>query len=280
MSLTIITGITGAGKTGLATFRIENKYLTEGKEIWRRSCALIREQAEKYGREFSLPEQVPIYTNYHVKLHVGYNRYFEPYYFNPYYFGVPNEEMPTQFAALGGVLVFDEAQRIFNSRKSASFADFVSYAFEIHRQGHYDITLIAQRGKLLDCNIRDLGAHVIEVVGMKNDTDVAGHVVRSTWHCREFENWSDTEQYLTKGEGTYTETTYVNEGNIFESFDSYERMKEFLPPEGFDFDYLPHAKPKEATERQKVFYKSGEPKAYRGNLTKEDQTKKCKDKTT
>lgn len=113
MSLTIITGITGAGKTGLATFRIENKYLTEGKEIWRRSCALIREQAEKYGREFSLPEQVPIYTNYHVKLHVGYN-----------------------------------------------------------------------------------------------------------------------------------------------------------------------AKPKEATERQKVFYKSGEPKAYRGNLTKEDQTKKRKDKTT
>lgn len=263
--ITFIVGETGAGKTAFATYRLKKKYLREGRKILKNSRALIAEQNEIFGRNLTLPEKVPFYTNFPVKLHVGYNKYYEPYYFNPYYFGVPNDTMPTQFAALGGVLVFDEAQRIFNSRKSATFADFVSYAFEIHRQGHFDITLIAQRGKLLDCNIRDLGVHVIEIVGMENDVGKASGCLRgSTWHCREFENWSDAEAYLMSGAQTYKETTYKNRGNIFESFDSFSRVSEFLPTQGLDFDYLPHNAPASATARQKEFYKSGEPKGYRG----------------
>ncbi len=261
--ITFILGETGAGKTAFATFLLKTKYIKEGKKIWRKSCDLIEEQNKKLGTNYSLPEQIPFYTNFHVKLHVGYKRYYEPYYFNPYYFGVSNEVMATEFAALGGVLVFDEAQRIFNSRKSASFADFVSYAFEIHRQGHYDIILIAQRGKLLDCNIRDLGVHVIEIAGMENEKGEAGHILRSVWKCREFDCWSEAEKNFTNGEKTYHEKEYVNSGNIFESFDSYERVKEFLPPEGLDFDYIRHGVIENLTARQKEFYKPGEPKGYR-----------------
>ncbi len=263
--ITFIVGETGAGKTAFATYRLKEKYIHEGKKILKKSRALIEEQNTKYGRNLTLPDQVPFYTNFPVKLHVGYRKYYEPYYFNPYYFGVANDTMPTEFAALGGVMVFDEAQRIFNSRKSATFADFVSYAFEIHRQGHFDITLIAQRGKLLDCNIRDLGVHVIEIVGMDNNIgEKSGCLRGSTWYCREFENWSDADAYLTNGEKTYKETDYTNRGNIFNSFDSFSRVSEFLPPKGLDFDYLPHNAPQGLTEREKAFYKPGEPGEYRG----------------
>lgn len=263
MSLTFIVGDTGSGKTAFATYLLKTKYIKVGRNIHRKSCALIAEQNAKYGRNFTPPDKVPFYTNYHVRLHVGYKRYYEPYYFNPYYYGVTNERIDTEYAALGGVLVFDEAQRIFDSRKSATFADFASYAFEIHRQGHYDIYMIAQRGKLMDCNIRELGVHVIEIEGMENDTGAAGQIISSVWHCREFDDWREAEKYFQSGEKTYREEKYINRGNIFESFNSFERVKEFLPPEGLDFDYLPHEKPERVTERQEQFYKTGEPENYR-----------------
>lgn len=258
-----IVGETGSGKTALATYFLQEKYLNEGKDIWKRSCALINWANIKFDRNYTLPNKVPFYTNYSMRLHVGYNKYYEPYFQNPYRFGVANNEMDTQFMAVGGVGVFDEAQRIFDSRKSATFADFVSYAFEIHRQARFELYLIAQRGKLLDCNIRELGVHVIEVVRMDNEFDAAGNVVRSTWHCREFENWREAEQYFTTGEGNYTETEYEYEGNIFESFDSYEKIEMFLPQKGKDFSYLPHKKPENVSKREEKFYDPGPPKKFR-----------------
>lgn len=261
--ITFIVGETGSGKTALATYFMQEKYLSEGKDIFKRSCALINWANIKFDRNYSLPDKVPIYTNYKMRLHVGYKKYYETYFQNAYRFGVANEEMDTQFMALGGVGVFDEAQRIFDSRKSSTFADFVSYAFEIHRQARLELYLIAQRGKLLDCNIRELGVHVIEVVRMENEFDAAGNVVRSVWHCREFENWREAEQYFTTGEGNYTETEYVNEGNIFESFDSYEKIEMFLPQKGRDFSYLPHEKPENVSKREAEFYKVGAPKNFR-----------------
>lgn len=267
--ITFIVGETGSGKTALATYFLIQKYLNEGKDIWKRSCSLIEEANRKFGRNYTLPNQVPFYTNYSVRLHVGYKEYYEPYFQNPYYFGVANEVMDTQFMAVGGVGVVDESQRIYNSRKSVTFADFVSYAFEIHRQARLELFLIAQRGKLLDCNIRELGVHVIEVVRMENEFDAAGNVTKSTWHCREFENWSEAQRYFERGEGEYTEKPYEYEGNIFESFDSYEKLEMFLPQKGKDFSYLPHKKPENVSKREEKFYKTGEPKNFRSRGSSE-----------
>lgn len=261
--ITFIVGETGSGKTALATYFLIQKYLDEGRDIHKRSCSLIEEVNKKFGRNFTPPDKVPFYTNYSMRLHVGYKKYYEPYFQNPYYFGVANKDMDTQFMAVGGVGVFDEAQRIYNSRKSATFADFVSYAFEIHRQARFELYLIAQRGKLLDCNIRELGVHVIEVVRMDNEFDAAGNIVRSTWYCREFENWGEAQRYFESGEGEYTETEYEYEGNIFESFDSYEKIEMFLPQQGKDFSYLPHKKPENVSKREAKFYEPGPPKKFR-----------------
>ncbi len=261
--ITFIVGETGSGKTALATYFLIQKYLNEGKDIWKKSCSLIEEANRKFGRNYTLPKQVPFYTNYSVRLDVGYKEYYEPYFQNPYRFGVANDEMDTQFMAVGGVGVFDESQRIYNSRKSVSFADFVSYGFEIHRQARLELYLIAQRGKLIDCNIRELGVHVIEVVRMENKFDAAGNVAKSVWHCREFENWSEAQRYFENGDGEYSETEYEYEGNIFESFDSYEKLEMFLPQKGKDFSYLPHKKPENVSKREEEFYKTGEPKGFR-----------------
>lgn len=265
--ITFIIGDNGTGKTALATYFLKEKYINEGKAIWKRSCELIRAANEKYGKNYTLPDKVPFYTvNFRAKLHVGYKTYYEPYYQNGYYFGVANDNMDTQFVALGSTVVFDESQRIFNSRESSTFPEFVSYAFEIHRHARLDIILLAQRGMLIDCNIREVGVHVIEVLGMENEKDLAGNIVRSTWRCREFDNWSSAEGYLKNNDQSYTETTYVNEGNIYESYDSFDKETAFLPPEGKDFSYLPHDKPAHLTSREEKFYKAGKPKEYRSKI--------------
>ena len=113
---------------------------------------------------------------------------------------------------------------------------------------------------------------------MENKKNAAGVITKSVWTCREFENWNDAELYFEKGENTFTETTYENDGNIFDCFDSFEKIKEFMPPEGFDFDYLPHSKPALVSERQAKFYKPGEPKEFRGGKPKSDDSKSPKPK--
>ncbi len=275
MSLTFIIGENGAGKNSLMTFLLKRLYLNKGESIRRNSQALIKQANKDFGRNYTFPDQVPFYTiNWSVKLHVGYRKYYEPYFLNGYYFGVANEKMDTQFIAPGSVLVFDEATRFFNSRESSSFSEAVSYAFQIHRHARLDIYFLAPRGMMLDVNIRELGVKVIEVIERNEDYDAAGNIIRLTWHCREFENWRMAKQYLEKNEETYTETEYVYEGNIHEEYDSHDKFKEFLPPEGKDFSYLPHDKPKNLSKREEEFYKSGKPKGYRenGNYEKDNVT--------
>lgn len=262
--ITFIVGETGAGKSALVTYILQETYMTEGVDIWKRSCEAIRRANRQYGRNYTLPDRVPIYThNFQVRFNVGYKKFFEPYLLNGFYFGISNDRIETEYVAPESVLAFDESQRIFNSRKSSTFLDAASYAFEIHRQFNLRIYLLAQRGNLIDRNIKELGVHVIEVLGMENTKNAAGYVIQSVWHCREFDNWRAAEQYFSSGAPTYRETTYTNKGNIFECFDSFEKGREFLPPKGKDFDFLPYEEPKKLTNRQKKFYIPGEPKHYR-----------------
>ena len=263
MSITIIFGATGAGKTAFATYKLKEKYMNDGSNILRRSRRIVETVNAKYGTNYTPPDKVPFYTNYKIKLHVGYHKYYEPYLLNGYYFGIPNEENDTEYVVPGSWLVIDEAQRVYNSRESASFKDWASYAFEIHRQAELNILLLSQRGMLIDRNIKELGVHVIEIRGIENTKDAAGNIIQTKWKCREFEDWAACERYLKNNEKTYTEKTYVNQWSIFDSFDSFAKLKDFLPPKGKDFDYLPHDEPKNLTEREKKFYKPGEPKEFR-----------------
>lgn len=269
--ITIIFGATGAGKTAFATYLLKEKYMNDGKNILRRSREIIEALNLKYGRNLTPPPQVPFYTNYKVKLHVGYRKYYTPFYMNGHYFGVINDEVDTQHIAPGSTLILDESQRLFDSRESAKFPDWQSYGFEIHRQAKLEIFLLAQRGNLIDRNIKELGVRVIEIRGIKNKKDAAGNIVKTTWECREFSEWSEAERYIKNGEKTYTEAEYTNEWSIFDSFDSFEKLTDFLPPKGQDFDYLPQEKPAKLTKREKKFYKPGKPSFKRNDKNQSEE---------
>lgn len=267
--ITVIFGKPGAGKSAFATYLMKTLYEEQGRSLWRHSCALIEKLNIKYGRSFSLPEQAPIFANFDVSLHVGYKKYFDPYFFSPYYFGLANGSMETQFIPPGSKVFIDEAQRFFNSRKSFTFPDWVSEAIEKHRHFRLDLYLIVHRPMLIDSNCRELVGRFIEIRDMKNETNFAGVVDRSTFKCREFDDWLEVKRYLETNEGDYRETTYKNEGDIFECFDSFSFTNSFLPPDQKqDFDYLPsrrRADLSRLTNRQRIFYQTSEPKAYRGS---------------
>jgi zona occludens toxin (predicted ATPase) len=184
--------------------------------------------------------------------------------------------MPIMYFPPYSKIFLEEAQRYYDSRQSATFPEFVSRAYEMHRHYGLDIYMDVQRVGLIDKNIRELCRNFIEVQSMQNQVDNMGYITQTVFKCREFKKWTDVNEYLNSGaETTYTETEYVNQGNIFDCFNSYNYFENFVPPDGKDFNYLEYLSP---ADRQKLhgeiadFYNTSEPKEYRSG--KESSTKK------
>ncbi len=275
--ITIIFAKPGIGKSALMTYFMKMLYESEGNEIWERSCEKIRELNRTRRTPLSLPDKPPIYSNYKARYLVGYEEYFEPYYVNGYYVGVSDEGMDTLALPPGSVVFMDESKRYYDSRKSSTFPERVSRLFEIHRHNLYNFYLAIQRAKLIDLNIRELSARFIEVQELVHEKNWAGGIERTTFKCREFGDWRDVELYLESGTGNYQETQYVNEGDIFEDFDSYAYAEELSPKEGKDYDFLRFLSRSEIEklppEKQK-YYKNSEPKEFRGSATEESKISK------
>lgn len=260
--ITIIFGMPGSGKTSLLTHFLKTEYARHGRALLARS----REQIAKFcnGRALSVPEKPPLFANYKVTFVIGYKKTFQPYFVNPYYMGLPNANMPVQFLPSCAKVFITEAQRYYNSRKSATLPDHVSRFFEMHRHFGLDVYLDAQRANLIDLNIKEIAKRFIEVREMRHEHDFSGRIVRSRFFCREFDGWRAVEQYMQAGAKTYRENVIVNEGDIFRAFDSFSCAEEFLPREGEDFDCIAFAERGERHEgRCAAFYNLNEPAAYR-----------------
>lgn len=266
--LTIISGVPGAGKSSLNAYFLYSTYREEGRTLLKRCRAKIEELNKTRLHPLTLPAQPPIYSDFKVKFPAGYKKWYEPYFINGYYMGLSNERLKTQFLPPYAKVFLGESQRYYNSRKSGSFPDFVSRFYEMHRHFGLDIYLDVQRVRLIDPNIRELCRRFIEVQGMEHTRDKLGRITRTVWHCREFGNWIDFEDYLNTGADTYKETTYSYDGNIFDCYDSFSFFENYLPEDvaGNDICYLKHLSRAEARfigADKAEFYKSGEPVAYR-----------------
>lgn len=264
--ITIIFGAPGAGKSSLNTYFLKQTYRTQGRALLHYARARIEAQNSTRATPLIVPDKPPIFANYAVKFKTGYEKSFEPYFINGYYLGLPNDRMPTQYIPPGSKIFLSEAQRYYNSRKSQTLPDWVSRFYEMHRHYGIDVYLDVQRANLIDLNIKEICKQFIEVQGMKHETDYAGRILRSTFICREFENWRNVEQYLESGAETYRKTTYINEGNIFRCFNSYSYFEEYLPDESKAFNYLPfvsRAEQKNITPDNEAFYRMSEPTEYR-----------------
>ena len=259
--ITIIFGAPGSGKSSLSTYFLKTVYRREGKRRMEQSRELILRANAGRETPLTVPSAPPIFSNYRVRFKTGYEKWFEPYFVNGYYLGLPNDKMPTQFIPPASAVFLGEAQRFFNSRSNARIPDWVSRFFEMHRHYRVDVWMDVQRPILIDANIRELCKRFIEVREMAHDRDDAGRIVKTVFRCREFDRWGAVEQYLSAGAGGYRETEYVHDGNIFRSFDSYSYFDDFLPKAGNDFKMLPFRGEQEGDE---IFYKTDEPRGYRG----------------
>ncbi|MDE6597250.1 MAG: hypothetical protein K2K60_01250 [Clostridia bacterium] len=262
--ITIITGKPGVGKTALNTYFCWLTYQNEREQLLKRACDKIEFLNESREKPLQAPTAPPIFTNYEVKFLVGYQKYYEPYYVNPYYLGLANEKLKTQFIPPFSRLFISEAQRYYNSRKSSTLPDWVSRWYEMHRHYGVEVYMDVQRGKLIDLNIRELCKKFIEVQSMELDTSGGSWIQKTRWHCREFSNMQDYDEYINGEGNNYTETTYEYDGDIFENYNSTSCFNEFVPAEGADFHYLPYRRADEQNdEATAAFYNTIEPELYR-----------------
>ena len=255
--ITIIFGAPGSGKSSLNTYFLKRLYRREGEIRLDKTRALIEKANEHRLTPLSMPDKPPIFSNYEVKFQTDYEEDFEPYLINGFYMGLQNDRIPTQYIPPASAVFLDETQRFYDSRKSATFPEFVSRFYEMHRHYHIDLWLAVQRPILIDANIRSLCRNFIEMERMEHEYDDAGRIAKTIFHCREFDRWEEIEQYLESGTETYKKEIYTHEGDIFRSFDSYSYFEAFLPLEGQDFKFLPfRAKSAAIAREDEIFYDS------------------------
>lgn len=266
MSLSIIFGGYGKGKTGLLTCFMITDYLKNGEKLLSDCRAKIEEVNAEKGLKLTAPERAPYYADYSVKYGRGDKVDFEPYYINGFYFGLPNDNMQVLSVPPYSKIYLDEAQRYYNSRKSMTFPDWVSRAYEMHRHYNLDITMSVQRVMLIDKNIKDICRRFIEVVDLTHERNTFGGIGASKWTCREFDDWNAVEDYIAVKErdrtpGMYTQTEYSFRGNIFNCYDSFNYFDDFLPKK--DFNYLKLSQSKEYSGEEKKYFETGEPNGFR-----------------
>ena len=264
--ITIIFGAPGAGKSSLNAYFLINEYQTEGRFLLEDCQERIRLLNEGRSKKLTLPQRVPIFSDFRVSFKVGYEEWYEPYYLNGYYFALDNERLKPMFLPPFAKIHFGEAQRYYDSRKSKTFPAFVSRAFEMHRHYGIDITMDVQRLNLIDLNVRQIAGRFIEVQCVENTTTSFGEILSSKWYCREFDSYQEVNDYVESGQKTYRETEYIYEGNIFDCFDSFACFSEFLPPEDSNFTFLRHLdneKVSSVPQRYRKYYEWAEPDGFR-----------------
>lgn len=268
MAITAIIGEGGAGKTSLETYFMKRCVLDEGNQRLRKCIEQINGFNKGRASPLSLPDKPPIYSNYDVKIPVGYRRTFTPYYLNPYYFGIPNIDKDVQAVMPWGVCFFAETDKIYDSREK-SLPEAVSAIYNKQRHFWLEIYLELHRGMNADTLVRSNIHKFIEIESQENKTNSYGGIVRTTWHCREFEGYKNYMQYLnTDGRAkTYTRTVYCHEGDIFAYFNTRSCAREFIPKDGQDFSLLKQASEikdlNKLPPEVKKYYTQSEPKNWR-----------------
>ncbi len=262
----IITGKPRVGKTALNAFFLKQEERTQGRVLQKRACEKIAELNAKRTIQLAEPEQAPICSNFDVEFKIGYNKTFKSIWVNPFYIGLPNGKMPTLYLHYGSKIHITEGQRYYDSRESKTLPFWVSRFFETHGHFGFDIYIDVQRGKLIDINIRELSARFIEVQGMKHEYDLLGRVISTKWTCREWDNSQEYEEYIENGVKNYRTTTYENYGNIFNIYDPYSCLDDFVPKEGENFNGFAFVKKdgKVVEVDPKKYYSNVMPEEYRG----------------
>ena len=219
--ITIICGEPGNGKTALMTYFAVNKMMSEGYELWRKSCDTIN---KLYTGGFLslryLPQHHTVYSDYVIK-----NSFLgvQSYYCDGYKIALPNPFFDTMFFAPYSQIFLDEAQKYYDSRMSKYIRECVYRFYQLHRHNHLDVYMTCQRLGNIDLNIRDISRKIIYVEKLDITQDDYGRIIKMRWHTIEFDCLKFAEAYLDNNNKsvTHEKKEYAFDGNIFNYYDSY-----------------------------------------------------------
>lgn len=222
--LILVFGLPGAGKTAFLTYRgIEA--MRQGNA--RRSLKACRETVNKLnagGFRLTVPKDHLVFSDYRIA-----KRKTVSHLLDISNLGLPGPHNPkAQFLPPFSTWIIDEAQRKLNSR-AGGIDDNLSLLFEIRRHNDISIFMACQRTMLIDKNARELVDKVIEIQRMTHKYDRYGRLIRTTWHCVEFDSALQVERYLDSGKAAkYGKATKYNyDGNIFKCYDHQHRRPAF-----------------------------------------------------
>ena len=271
--ITIIFGKPGAGKTAYLVSQML-RFLGNSREayelLW--SCRDRVQALMSQGLRYTLPTTPPVYTNFPVSAHVGYNKWRSSFYVDGFHLGLENDYVPVTNVLPGAVIGLTEVQRYYNSRNSKdskkALPDWVSRFYEEHRHFGLDIYLDLQRLGLCDVNIRELAGRIVEVYDLEHEVDRQGNIVASKFTLRCWDNLAAAERYVDNDSLTnYACEEYIHDGNVFEAYTSACYFDAFLPSTGRDFSLRRHneARRQDATlqlEFTKQIYRQSAPRGF------------------
>lgn len=236
MSLHNVFGGVGSGKTAFLTLQLSELYFERGQEILENSRRIIEKENKKRKTPLKFPDRVPIYCNFKIKIPNPDGSVYEPYEIKGTEIGLGNKYKKLY---AGAVIIIDEAQNEFNSKNDLPRA--VSAFFEKHRHADFEIWIASQRPILINKDIRDLSRHFVQIYRLDKLVAPFDIIYGLKWHCREFDSRADVDEYVElskQGKGdtiNYRETTYNNNGDILDWFDSKSCLDEYFPEEGKNY---------------------------------------------
>ena len=240
MGLTVITGAGGAGKTSFIVARIKHLLRTEGQARLQKSIAMIERFNEGRKTPLTIPNKVPIYSNFDMTFNVGFEETYKPYFLDEEYFGLPNMDKLVAPVAPYSIIGLQEMDDEYESR-SRNLVKSVAGLYNKRRHFGLEIFMDLHRVMILDSIIREVTDTFIEIQKQEHELNYAKRIIKTTWYCREFDDPKEMVRYAKSdgSEGNFKETIYTHSGDIFQCYDSHSCAKDFIPKDGENFVYLP-----------------------------------------
>ena len=220
--ITIICGLTGKGKTALATELAVEKML-DSSEDYRNAYMEVRKLNAGGFMNLTMPAiRHLVYSDYPIKV----NTLYKTYTVDGFEIGLPNIFFKTAFLPPYSTIILDEAQKYFDSRNTKYLREEVYRWFQLHRHNHYNVILTCQRIGNIDINIRALADRVIVCEGIEVKEDSYGTANKITWNTREFLSADVAEQYCLSKEQNQTKNygkanKMVSKYPVFNFYNSY-----------------------------------------------------------
>ncbi len=234
MAITIVYGDPGVGK-GVYMTATALGYMDDSQQALDCLYSSQGQVDRLYNQGFSAYMQLDtvVYADYAITNQLGIARQLNSYFIDGFHLGFANNDVQVSYVPPNCKIFLNEAQKYYNSRMSRYLPDWVSRYYEQHRHYGLDIWLDCQRPGLIDINIRDIVSSFIHIRKTDFIYDKIGNIIRSVSYYTEYSCWLDAE---SRSNGA--EKTFVYNGNVFDSYDSFSNFDNFLPRTGENYIQL------------------------------------------